>query len=121
MHIYIYLYLYIPSLLDLPPTTLTIPSPRSSQCLGLGFLCSASFSLAIYFTHGHLYVLLPISQFVPLFPHPAASTGLLSMSALLFQLGNKFICTMFLDSTYIHQYAIFVFLLLTYFILYDRF
>ena len=33
---------------------------------------------------------------------------------------NSFICTIFLDFTYIHQYMIFVFLFLAYFTLYDR-
>ena len=33
---------------------------------------------------------------------------------------NRFICTIFLDSTYIHWYTIFVLLFLTYFTLYDR-
>ena len=119
-YIYIYIYIYPPSWTFLPPPSPSQP-PRSSQRLGMGFLCYARFSLAIYFTHSHLYVLIPISQFVPHIPCPPVSTGLLSMSAFLFQLGNKFIYTIFLDSMYMHQYAIFVFLLLTYFILYDRF
>ena len=50
IYIYIYLYLYIPSLLDLPPTTLTIPSPWDITVpwTGLPVLCKLLPSYLFY-------------------------------------------------------------------------
>ena len=50
---------------------------------------------------------------------PLVSIHLFSMHVSLF-FANRFICTIFLDSTCMHQYTIFGFLFLTYFTLYDR-
>ena len=58
-----------------------------------------------------------ISQFIPLSP-PTLSIRL--FVCLCYCPGNRFICAIFLDSTYICYYAIFIFLFLTYFSLFDR-
>ena len=44
----------------------------------------SSFPLAIYFTQGHVYMPILISQFVPPFPSHPVSTGPFSISASLF-------------------------------------
>ena len=120
IYIYIYLYLYIPSLLDLPPTTLTIPSPWviTVPWTELPVLCKLLPSY-LFYTQSFICINpnLPICPPLPL-PLCVHSSAL---CVCIYILGNRSICTIFLDSTYMHQYAIFVFLLLTYFILYDRF
>ena len=58
--------------------------------------------------------------FVPPPPPPSVSTGFFSTSASLFLPWNRSICTIVLDSIYVPWYMIFVFLVLTYFTLYDR-
>ena len=61
----------------------------------------------IYFTRGGVYMSIPISQFIPsppphLRPHPMSRcVSSVSVSPLL--CCNRFICTIFLDSTYIFK------------------
>ena len=61
----------------------------------------------IYFTRGGVYMSIPISQFIPsppphLRPHPMSRcVSSVSVSPLL--RCNRFICTIFLDSTYIFK------------------
>ena len=78
--------------------------------------------LAICFTHGSVYTSVPVSKIMPplFLPHPVSMCLFLCL-CLYSCLANRFICTFFFfDSTYIHYYIIFVFLFLSYFILYDR-
>ena len=66
------------------------------------------FLLVIYFIHTGVYMSIRISQFIPPSPLPAlhfprlVSIHLFSASVSLLLLANKFICTIFLDSTYMH-------------------
>ena len=76
------------------------------------------FSLLPYFIQSSVYMSTPISQFIPpLFPAWYSYTCTLQL-CLYFCFANKFIYTIFLDSTYKWHYTIFVFLFLTYFTLY---
>ena len=80
------------------------------------------FPSVVYFMHSinNVYVLIPVSQFLP--PHPSPPWYPYSCSprlCLYFCSSDKIICTIFLDSTYMHYYMIFAFLFLTYFTLYD--
>lgn len=71
-----YMYPYIPSFLSLaiPPTSFGHPEHRAE--LSVMF---SSFSLAIYFTDGGVYVSRLLSQFIS--PNPAMSTQAFSKSA----------------------------------------
>ena len=65
------MYTYIPSLL-VPPSHLPHPSPLGHhEALSLSFLCFIAGS--VYFTHGSVYMSVPISQFIP--PSPPSSMG----------------------------------------------
>ena len=87
------------------------------------FLLYSRFLLVISFIHISVYMSIPIAQFIP--PPPLPPTAfppwcpyICSLHLCLYScLANRFICTIFLDSTYNHLYTIFVFL--TYFTLYD--
>ena len=119
--LYVYLYHHIPSLLLLPPT-LPIPHLQvvTKHQADLPVLCGC-FPLAIYFTFGSVYMSLPLSHFVPAYhsPRPVSSSPF-SMSASLFLSCHQVHQYRFLDSIYMHQHTVFVFLFLTYFTLYDR-
>ena len=69
-----------PSLLSLP---LTPPSCPSAITMQLPLLCS-SFSVAVCFTRGSVYMSVPLSRLFPNSPSPALCTSPLSMSASLF-------------------------------------
>ena len=120
--LYIYIYPHIPSLLHLPPT-LPIPplqvvtKPRAD----LPVLCSC-FLLAICFTFGSVYMSMPLTHFVPAYPSPSPCPQVHSLHLHLYSCpAPRFIRTFFfLDSIYMCQHTVFVFLFLTYFILYDR-
>ena len=78
-------------------------SKRSSQlrdqtsvsCIGRWILCHLR-------NHFSVYMSIPTSQFIPLHPIlPLGTIGLFSESmTLYFHFLNKFICTIFLDSTF---------------------
>ena len=94
--------IHISLLSCLPPTH---PSLQSAE---LSFLCvMASYLRSVW----HMVVCMSIllSQFVP--PSAPPTVSLFSILHLYSCPGNWFICTVFLDSTYMHWY-IFVFLLL---------
>ena len=82
--------IYVPSLLNLLP----IPTPSHAPGSHRG-----KFPLAICFTRGKVYVSMLLSQFVPPFPFPTASTGLFSVSASPL-LPCRVISTIFIDSTH---------------------
>ena len=60
------------------------------------------FLLAIYFMHGSVYMSILISQFIP--PSPSLPCPHVhSLHLCLYSCpANRFICTIFLDSTYMH-------------------
>ena len=96
------------------PLPLSHPS-RSSQNTKVPVLYSR-FLTAIYFTHGSVYLSIPISQFVPLSHSPAVSTDPLSMSAFLFLPWKQVHLYHF---SRFHIYAL-IYVFLAYFTLYDR-
>ena len=114
-------YTYAPSLSKLPPMSHPLPPLELVIELWVEFPVSHSkFSLAIYFTYGNAYVSMlllirPTLQFL----HRVHKSDLY-LCGLHFCPANKFINNIFLY--FIHMlYAIFVFLFLTYFTLYNRF
>ena len=122
--LYIQIYPHISSLLRLPPT-LPIPLLQvvTKHQADLSVLCSC-FPLAIYFTFGSVCMSMPLSHFVPAYPSPSPCPQVHSLRLCLnscpaprFFITNFFF---FLDSIYMCQHMVFVFLFLTYFTLYDR-
>ena len=92
-----YMYTDIPSLVALPShsTHLVITEHRAE----LPVLYSR-FPLAIYFTHGSVFMSNLISQFIPSSPSPLCP-HIHSLHLRLYSCPeNRFICTIFLDSTY---------------------
>ena len=85
-----HMHTYILSLLSLPSTVLflynpPIPPPRSSQSTNAELpVPYSSFTLAIYFTHGSVYMSVLVSQFIPTSPSYPVPTSPFSMSASLF-------------------------------------
>ena len=126
--LYVNIYPHISSLLCLPPT-LPIPPIQvvTEHPADLPVLCGC-FPLAIYFTFYlsilHLVVYISTCQTLtssPLTLPPSMSSSPFSTSASLFLscpqvLHNLFF---FLESIYMCQHTVFVFLFLTYFTLYD--
>ena len=99
-----YMYTYSPSLLDLPPCPLYHPS-RPSQSMALRY-SSAPCAIQQDPT-SHLFYTRQCTCINPNLPvHfpllPSMSTRPFSTSASLFCPANTFICTIFLDSTYMH-------------------
>ena len=91
-------YTYASSLSNLLPS----PHPiwplwvSREQLVELPVLYS-NFPLAIYFTYGNVYVLMLLSQFIPLYPSPAVLTSLFPMSASLFLPWKYVVQYLFLD------------------------
>ena len=118
--LYVYIYLHIPSLLSLP-LTLSISPPLvvTEYQADLPVLCS-SFPLAIHFTFGSVYMSMLLSHFVLASPCPPCPQ-VRSLHLHLYSCpATRFLSTVFLDSIYMSQCTVFVFLFLTYFTLYDR-
>ena len=91
-----------PSWISPQPPSPSHPS-RLSQSSGSELPASYSeFPLAVYFTHGGVYVSVLLSQFVPPSPSPPLSLTLSSMSASHCCPADRFLSTSFLDSTYMH-------------------
>ena len=90
----LYIYTYIPSLLDLGHHSALSRVP-----------CAVQYVLISYvFLHSikSVYVSIPISQFLP-FPFPPLYPYICSLRlCLYFYFANRIICTIFLDSTYMH-------------------
>ena len=122
-HLYIYIYPHIPSLLHLPPTLPISPlQVVTKHRADPPVLCSC-FPLATYFTFGSIYMSMLLSHFVPAYashsPCPQVHSVCLRLYSCLAPrfLRNNFF---FLDSIYMYQHTVLVFLFLTYFTLYDR-
>ena len=96
-----------------PPTNLTpLSHPRAPSW--------ASCAVQQLPTYGSVYTSVLLSQFVPPAPSRPVSTSLSHHLCLYSCLTNRFTNTIFLDSIYMRNYMIFVFLFLTDFTLYDR-
>ena len=65
------------------------------------------FSLVICLTHINVYMPIPIFQFIPQSLLIMVFICLFSTSVSLFCFAYGFICTVFLDSTYMYQYTLF--------------
>ena len=112
-----HMYTYIP--LPLEPPFHPSPSHLSklAQSTELSSLCYPSGSH--YFTHGRVYMSKLLSHFIPPSSLPTLYPEVLSLRLHLYSWpANMFLSTIFLDSIYMCQYTIFVFL--TYFTLYNR-
>ena len=121
--LYIYIYPHISSLLCLPPT---IPVPPlqvgTKHQADLPVLCGC-FPLAIHVTFGSVYMSMPLSHFVPAHPSPSPCPqvhSLVSLHLYSCPAPRFFMTIFFLDSIYMCQHTVFVFLFLTYFPLYNR-
>ena len=117
---YAYICPHITSLLSLPPT-LPIPPLQvvTKHRADLPVLCCC-FPLAIYFTFGSVYMSRLLSLH-PSFPFPCCvlkSILYICIFIPALPLGSS--VPFFLDSIYMCQHTVFVFLFLTYFTLYDR-
>ena len=121
--LYIYIYPHISSLLCLPPTLLIPPHQLDTKHLAdLPVLCGC-FLLAIDFTFGSVYMSMPLSHLIPAYPSPSPCPQVHSLCLCLYSCPvPRFFRTIiffFLDSKYICQHTVFVFLFLTYFTQYD--
>ena len=119
--LYINIYPHIPSLLRLPPT-LPIPPLQvdTKHQADLHVLCGC-FPLAIYFTFGSVYMSMPLTHIFPAYhslsPCPQVHSLHLPLTPVLPLGSSKPV--FFLDSIYMCQHTVFIFLFLTYFTLYD--
>ena len=120
----LYIYPHISSLLHLPPI-LPIPPLQlvTKHRADLPVQCSC-FPLPICFTFRSVYMSMPLSHFVPGYPSHSPCFQVHSLHLHLYSYpAPRFFRTIFffaLDSTYMCQHTVFVFLFLTYFTLYDR-
>ena len=104
----------------------TFRSPQSTESCYLCYTIG-SHQLSILYIISVSYIIpdqysasIPTSQSIPC-PLTSLVSRFCSLHLCLsFCFANKFIYTIFLDSTYMHKYMIFVFLFLTYFILRDH-
>ena len=121
--LYIYIYPHVPSTcVSLPPT---LPTPPLQVVTKHGAdlpVLWGCFPLAICFTFGSIYMTMPLSHFVPAYPSHSPCPQVHSLHLRLYSCpAPRFIRTIFfLDSIYMCQHMVFVFLFLTYFTLYDR-
>ena len=121
--LYIYICPHISSLLRLPPTLLIPPlQVVTRHRTDFPVLCCC-FPLAIYFTFGSIYMSMPLSHFVPAYPSPSPCTQVHCLRLHLYSCpAPRFFITIFsfLDSIYMCQHTVFVFLFLTYLTVYDK-
>ena len=112
--LYVYIYSHISSLLSsLPPSLSTPLQVVTKHQIDLPVLYS-SFPLAIHFTFGSVNMSLLLSHFVPASPSPnSVLKSFLYICIFISCPATRFISTIFLDSMYIRQHTVFVFLLLT--------
>ena len=119
----IYVYPHMSSLLCLPPT-LPIPPLQvvTKHQADLPVLCGC-FPLAIYFTFGSVYMSVPLSHFIPVYPSPSLCPQVHSLRLRHYSCpAPRFFRTIFffLDFICMCQHTVFVFLFLIYFTLQDR-
>ena len=87
--LYIYIYTQISSLLRLPPT-LPIPPLQvvTKHQADLPVLCGC-FPLAIYFTFGSVYMSMPLSHFIPVYPSHSPCPQVHSLCLHLYSCPNS--------------------------------
>ena len=113
--LYIYIYPHISSLLRLLPILPISPfQVVTKHQADLPVLCSC-LPLAIYFTFGSVYMSMPLSHSVPAYPSPSPCPQVHSLRLRLYScLAPRFFRTFYyyyyLDSIYMCQHTVFVFL-----------
>ena len=118
--LYVYIYPHVPSLLRLPPSSLSHPS-RWTQSTELISLCYAAASHQLAILHSVVYICPCHSLTSSQLPLPCLCPQVPSLGLRLYSCpATRLISTTFLDSKYMRQHTVFVFLFLTYFTLYDR-
>ena len=118
--LYGYIYPLITSLLCLHPTFLIPPLQMvSKQLSDLPVLCSC-FPLATYITFGSVYMSMSLSHYVPGYPSPSPCPQVHYLHLRLYSCPTPryfrtivFCFVFFLDSIYMCQHTVFVFLFLT--------
>ena len=115
--LYIYIYPHTSSLLHLPPTLPIPPLQVDTKHRADLHVLSGFFPLAIYFTFGSVYMSMPLSHFIPDYPSPhCVLKSILYICDFIpvLPLGSSepFVL-LFLDSIYVCQHTVFVFLFLT--------
>ena len=121
--LYVNIYPHIPSLLHLPPTLPIPPLQEVTKHRADLPVLHGCFPQAIDFTFGSVYMSMPRSHFVPAYPSPSLCPQVHSLRLRLYSCpAPRFFMTIlfFLDSIYMCQHTVYVFLFLTYFTLYDR-
>ena len=119
--LYVYIYPHIPALLRLPPTFSIPPFQAITKHRADLPVLWGCFPLAIHFTFGSVYMSMPLSHFVLASPSSRCVLKSVLFTCVFIPalpLGSS--VPFFLDSIYVHQHTVFVFLFLTYFTLYDR-
>ena len=118
--LYVYIYPHIPSLLHLPPT---LPIPPllvdTKHQADLSVLCSC-FPLAILHLVVHICQCYSLTSSQLTLPPPHILKSILYVCIFIPVLPLGSSEPNFLDSIYMCQHTVFIFLLLTYFTLYDR-
>ena len=126
--LYIYTYPHISSLLRLPPSHPPYPTPLGGHKAPSLSPCAMRLLATSYLFYIwqciYVHTTLSLCPSLP-FPLCVSSNTFYSRSASLFQscpqvLHDNFLFACFLDSIYMCQHTVFVFLFLTYFTLYDR-
>ena len=121
--LYVYIYPHIPSLLHLPPTLPIPPLQVDTKHRANHPVLCGCFPLAIYFTFGRVYMSMLPFYFVPAYPStPRVLNSSLYVCIFIpvLPLGSSERIFFLLDSVYMCQHTVFVFIFLTYFTLYDR-
>ena len=118
--LYVYIYPHIPPFLSLPPT-LPIPPLQvvTEHRADLPVLCN-SFPQAVHCIFGSVCMSILLSHFVPASPSALCPQAHSLRLCLYSCPATRFISTVCIDSIYVRQHTVFVFLFLTYFTLYDR-
>ena len=81
--LYVYIYIYTPFLLDLPPTSPSSHSSRSSQCTELSSLCLKQGATCLFYTWQCIYVSATRSVCLPL-PSPTPRLNVHSLHLCIF-------------------------------------
>ena len=112
------MYTYIPIT---PPSCISLPTSLfhplqevTKHQADLPVLCGC-FPLAIYFIFGSVYLSMPLSHFVPAYPYPTPCPKVHSLCLCLYSCPAPmfFMTIFFLNSIYMCQHMVFVFLFLT--------